>query len=88
MCRCVDGHMKIWDGMRQPGMHAYPPNTFCGWYNNGDIDVTKVTSRHSADIEFLVSNANQYYTFALTFKYVNIGKLQHYHIHVCHNRTI
>ena len=74
--RCVDGHLRLWDGMRQPGMYAFPYHSFCGWYPSGDIDVTKVTSQNAADLEFYVKAANEMFTFVLTFKYIDFGEFK------------
>ena len=72
--RCVDGYIRLWDGLRQPGRYPYPPNTFCGDYNTGEISVRKLSTNAAAEIEYFVLNDNPHNTFTLTYKYINMGK--------------
>ena len=74
--RCVDGYVRLWDGLRQPGRYPYPPNTFCGSYNNGEISVRKLSTNAASEIEYLTPNSHPQSTFTITYKYVNMGELK------------
>ena len=68
--------MRLWDGLRQPGRYPYPPNTFCGSYNNGEISVRKLSTNAASEIEYLTPNSHPQSTFTITYKYVNMGELK------------
>ena len=83
MCcyRCVDGFVKLWDGIRVPGRYRYPPNTMCGHYDSkGDISVKKFSTDMRAEMEYLVTEADPRSTFDITYKFVNVGKKELHNI--------
>ncbi len=72
--RCEGGHIRLWDGLRQPGRYPYPPNTLCGDYDAGMISVRKYSTQPLAEVEFWVENHEKHVTFSLTYKYINVGE--------------
>ena len=68
--------MKVWDGLRQPGRHLYPPNVFCGLrrQHGNAIDVLRLSSGPEAEVDFYVSNATAKSGFWMEVSYIDMGE--------------
>ena len=73
---CQSGYIRLWDGIRQPGLYRYPPNTLCGIFTTHP-EVVKFSSDHALEVELYHAAANRRLTLAITYKYVNMGEFRH-----------
>lgn len=70
--RCKEGYLKIWDGLKKPGHHPFPPNTLCGKYKPEEINIKKLTTRKTGEVVFYSDSRRRGDIFLLTYKYINL----------------
>ena len=63
----------MWDGLADQQGPA--PNTLCGSYAMDDIDAAMFATGHEAEVEFHASAVRPSTSFALSYTFVNLGKL-------------
>lgn len=70
---CDHGYVRLWDGIRQPGLYRYPPNTLCGIFTSRP-EVMKFSSDYALEVELYHPHADPRISLTFTYKYVDFGE--------------
>jgi hypothetical protein len=68
--------VRIWDGVRQPGLFRYPPNTLCGVFTTLPR-VQKFSTDYALEMELNDEAADRRTSLAFNYRYINTGATSH-----------